>query len=443
MERRCEYEGSYNDIVERNKFKEVKDMMSEPRVKERERLAWCYSFKASKLWFTSLHSEKSGSKHTEREYSRGLKAFCDWIEKTPDQLIAERKAELKNEETERNAENKLSEFCVMLENKHTVTRSTIATKFFAPVKSFYSYNYVPLKLRTPKHTTQEREPHTVEQIRALMKIVDVRERAFMMLLKDSGMSREDAVTLRYGDIKAEYEAGKEVIHIKAVRQKESIEYDTFIGKNAIESLKAYLEYRQRRGETITDSTPIISQLNGKALTPESFSMIFDRLSDKAGFKTSPHRFRKFFESHLGLSAPSILVKSWMGHSLGVEGHYFMPPLEKQREKYAECYHEIDLSEKPTLSELKVKQMIALETLKQTVPSERYAELEKLVLQTQSTKELDDLGSNVRSGKIQLEPVGHEDCQFVITESELENYIARGFRFLAVLPSGKVVVSNET
>ena len=417
-------------------------MTMKERVIERDRALWCHSFKASKLWLTAIQTDKRGSKHTEREYCRGLKAFCDWIGKTPDQLIAERKAELKDSETEMDAENKLREFCAVLENKKTVTRTTIATKYHAPVKSFYSYNNVPLKLRTPKHTTREREPHTVEQIKALMKIVDVRERAFIMLLKDSGMSREDAVMLRYGDIKAEYEAGKEVIHLKVVRQKESIEYDTFIGKNAIESLKAYLEYRQRRGETITDNTPIIATLKGKALTPENFSTIFDRLSDKAGFKTSPHRFRKYFESHLGLSAPSFLVKSWMGHSLGVEGHYFMPPLEKQREKYAESYKEIDISEKPTLSELKVKQMIALEQLKQTIPSERYAELEKLVLQTQSTKELDDLGSKIRSGKIQLEHIKREDCQFLIAENELENYIARGFRFVAVLPSGKILVSNE-
>jgi integrase/recombinase XerD len=433
-------------------------MMSEPRVKESERRTWCYSFKASKLWLTAIQTDKSGSKHTEREYCRGLKAFCDWIGKTPDQLITERKAELKDAETEMDTENKLREFCAVLENKKTVTRTTIATKYHAPVKSFYSYNNVPLKLRTPKHTTREREPHTIEQIKALMKIVDVRERAFIMLLKDSGMSREDAVMLRYGDIKAEYEAGKEVIHLKVVRQKESIEYDTFIGKNAIESIKAYLEFRQRPRtitriekdekitetitEKITEDTPIIATLHGKALTPENFSTIFDRLSDKAGFKTSPHRFRKFFESHLGLSAPSMLVKKWMGHSLGVETAYFKPSIEEQRQKYIESYREIDLSEKQTLSELKVKQMIALEQLKQTVTSEKYAELEKLVLQTQSTKELDDLGSNIRSGKIQLEPIKREDCQFLINENELENYIARGFRFVAVLPSGKLLVSNE-
>ena len=357
-------------------------------------------------------------------------------------MIAERKAELKDSETEMNAENKLREFCAVLENKKTVTRTTIATKYHAPVKSFYNYNNVPLKLKTPKHTVRERSPHTIEEIKTLMNIADVRERAFIMLLKDCGMSREDVITLRYRDIKTEYEAGKEVIHLKVVRQKESIEYDTFIGKNAIESLKAYLKYRQQKGEKITDNTTIMATRNGQPLTPENLSAIFDRLSDECGFKTSPHRFRKYFESHLALSAPSILVKYWLGHSLGVEKSYFMPPLEKQREKYAESYKEIDISEKPTLSELKVQQMIRLEELKKYVPQERHAELEKVVFRTQSTQQLNDTANNIISGKIQLESIKREDCQFLISENELENYITRGFRFVAVMPSGKILVSNE-
>lgn len=408
--------------------------------RERDRNIWCYSFKASKLWLTAIQTDKSGSKHTEREYCRGLKAFCDWIGKTPDQLIMERKAELKDSETEMNAENKLREFCAILENKKTVTRTTIATKYHAPVKSFYSYNNVPLKLKTPKHTTREREPHTIEQIKALMKIGDVRERAFMMLLKDSGMSREDAVMLRYKDIKAEYETGAQVIHLKVVRQKESIEYDTFIGKNAIESIKAYLEYRQNRGEKITDDTPLIATLNGQAVTPENVSAIFERLSHSAGFKTSPHRFRKYFESHLALSAPSILVKYWLGHSLGVEKAYFMPPLEKQREEYAESYKEIDISEQPSELEREKQQMRNMGVM-MGLSKEKMARLEELMLIAKSTTEVRNIPEQLRREKI--EPIKREDCQFLINENELENYIARGFRFVAVLASGKILVSNET
>ena len=426
-------------------------MKSEPRMIERDRREWCFSFKASKLWLTAVQTDKSGSKHTEREYCRGLKAFCAWVGKNPDQLIMERKTELKCEDTEMDAENKLREFCAALENKGTVSRSTIACKYHAPVKSFYNYNNVPLKLRTPKHATIEREPHTVEQIKALMNIANMRERVFIMLLKDSGMSREDAVTVKYGDIKAEYEAEKEIIHIKAMRQKELIQYDTFIGKNAIDTIKTYLEYRKRKGETITDNTPLIATLDGQGLSPENLSQLFDRLSAKVGFKTSPHRFRKFFESHLGLSAPSILVKYWMGHALGVEKSYFIPPIEKQREKYAESYKELDMSEKPSLFEQRAQQIKDMVKLMYPNQPEKLQLTDLLITKAQTEtnpmQALDRLPEHLQHAKLDKVKLAgkcedDQNCQHVVNESELEEYMKQGFRFVAVLPSGKILVSNE-
>jgi site-specific recombinase XerD len=409
---------------------------------------WCESFKSSKLWLTAVQADKSGSVHTRKSYCKGLKTFSDWVGKNPDQLIAERRIELKNEETEMNAENKLREFCVYLETKEHKSKTTVVCKYHAVVKSFYSYNNVPLRLKTPRHAMKEREPHTVEQLKALMQVADVRERAFMMLLKDSGMSREDIAILKYGDIQSEYEENKEVIHFKVIRQKESVQYDTFIGKNAIEALKAYLNYRQRRGEKITRESPLMATLDGKPMTDTNLSQIFMRLSEKVGFATSPHRFRKFFESHMGLAAPSIVVKYWMGHSLGVEKHYFIPPLEKQREKYAEGYKEIDLFR---------TEINAIELRKQSIKDnarflldngqitqEHYERMINPLALCNSMEDIDQHLENITSyGR----PTKDKDCrngncQKIVEEKELSSYIEQGWKFVSVLPSGKVVITNE-
>jgi len=352
---------------------------------------WCEGFKASRVWLTAITSDKSGSSHTLLAYCKGLKSFCDWIGKNPDELIAERKAELKSEGKEMNAENKLREFCVMLEKEKNLSKSTVVFKYHAVVKSFYSYNNMPLKLKTPKYVSREREPHTVEQIKDLMNVADVRERAFMMLLKDSGISREDIVTLKYGDIQNEYESNKDVIHIRLVRGKEQIEYDTFIGRNAIEHLRAYLDYRQRKGEKITKDSPLLAELNGRPLSANNLSQIFTRLSEKIGFMTSPHRFRKFFESHMGLSAPSILVKSWMGHALGVEKSYFIPPVEKQREKYAEGYKELDLL-KTEISEIERRKQMIVDQILLLKPDVDREALANFLAKVKSNTELDDVTS---------------------------------------------------
>lgn len=421
-------------IGERNKLKEVKDMVE---MTEKERIAWCFKFESGKRWLTAISVDKSGSKHTQREYARALKRFCEWVGKNPDQLIAERKEQLKNPETENLAEDKLREFCATLKT----SRTTLATKYHAPIKSFYAHNNQPLTLPTPKHTTKERSPHTTEQIKTLMSIADPRERAIMMLLKDSGISREDIVVLKYGDIQNEFETDKDVIHIRLVRQKEQIEYDTFIGKNAIEVLKAYLQNRKAKGEQITKDSPLIATVSDKAMKPEVLSTIFVRLSKKAGFLTSPHRFRKYFESHMGLSAPSILVKYWMGHSLGVEKSYFLPPLEKQREAYAQAYKEIDISEKP-MNKIEMYKQQTLISAKQWMQPEQYQLFELEVLKANTIEFVDECVRNAREKLNHIQRNGGYSKQLIIDEPLLQNYLEQGFKYLATLPSGKILISNE-
>jgi len=418
---------------------------------EKNRNEWYKQFKTSLLWLTAVTADKTGSDHTILAYCKGLKTYCDWIGKNPDELIAERKAELKNEDTEMNAENKLRAFCVMLEKEKKLAKSTVVSKHHAVVKSFYSYNNLPLRLKTPRYASKECMPHTVEEIKALMNVADVRERAIMMVLKDSGISREDVVKLTYGNIQSEYEAKQDVIHVRLVRQKEQIEYDTFIGKNAIEYLKTYLDYRQRKGETITKNTPLLALLNGKPMSAGDLSAIFVRLGEKVGFKSSPHRFRKFFESHMGLSAESLLVKKWMGHALGVESNYFIPPIDKQRVKYAEGYKELDLYRTET-SEVDVRRKSLFDQIMLFKPDTDSNALTNLLAKYTTHKQLDEFRDNISKKGIENVMVyvrtkkdkdcKNDNCQKIITEEELAQYLAESWKVVTALPSGKLVITNE-
>jgi len=414
------------------------------RISEKERIAWCYSFKASKRWFNTLKFQGVGSKHTLREYSRAIYTFCQWIGKNPDQLITERKQELKDTETEKNTEQKVTDFCLMLEHERNTTKTTLVTKYFAPIKSFYKHNDLPLKLRTPKHIMRRREPHSTEEIKKLMMIANVREKAIIMILKDSGMSREDVVKLTYSDIKNEIETEQQAIHIRAIRQKQAIQYDTFIGNNAIDHLKSYIDYRKRMGEQINDDSPLLATLSGKPLTPENLSLIFIRLGKKAGFKTSPHRLRKYFESHLGLSCPSMLVNYWLGHSLGVESSYFLPPIEKQRQKYAEVYKEIDVLKTAESDFDRRKQ-----SLKDMVRFLPFSESDKTAIITAidhatTIKELNGIVKQKKYGMgLVLAPPKKktDDCQKLIDPQELDAHLKEGWKYISEI-NGKIVVEKN-
>lgn len=413
---------------------------------EADKVAWAYSFNSSKRWLTAIKVDKTGSKYTEESYAAALFKFCGWMQKNPDELITLREQEIRNRKTAKNTEEKLRDFCVMLEEEGK-GKTTQVTKYHAPVKSFYKYHEVPLKMPTPKYATQPLQPHTAEQIKKLMQVADVRERAIIMFLKDSGMSREDVIKLTYGNIQDEYEHNKEIIHIQLIRQKGSVAYDTFIGKEATEHLRTYLEYRMRKGEVFTKETRLIASLGGKPMGVQNLSMIFARLSEKVGFDSSPHRLRKFFESCLGLAAPSICVKYWMGHALGIEGKYFLPPLEKQREHYSTAYHEIEIFRTEVSDVEKRKQTIrdqvALMVASRTLTQEA---ADGIINNLKNYKKMEELEhgfkNDMRFFRTKDKDCANGNCQKLILESELETFMQKGWKFVATLPSGKILVTNE-
>lgn len=416
------------------------------KISRKERVEWAYGFKASKTWLVAVKADKGGSEYTQSSYAATLFDFCEWLKKTPDQLITERKAELKSEDAQ-TTENTVREFDTMLEeekedekgNKYKVTRTTIA-KHCAHLLSFYKYNGFPLKLKVPKHTMHVREPHTVEELKTLIQFADPRERAILLVIKDSGISREDVVKLKYGDIQQEFESGKDFIRVHLTRQKEQVEYDTFLGPNAVQALKIYLQERKSKDETINPDSPLLANIHGKPLTPLALSMTFVRLSVQTGFNTSPHRLRKYFESHMGLSAPSIMVKYWLGHSLGAEKSYFMPSIEDQRRKYAEAYKELDIyrSEVNVLEQRKQQMRDTLELMRASgqITQEKIDGIVNIMARAKTPEELEDVFRERKDCN------NGQNCQKIIEEPELSSYMEKGWKFISALPSGKIVISNE-
>lgn len=98
------------------------------------------------------------------------------------------------------------------------------------------------------------KPITIEELKRLDTIASIQQKWIIRGLKDSGMGREDFIELTYGDIKRDFERRNKFIHLDVIRRKEQVKYETFLGPNAVEVLRIYLDIRRKRGETITDKT---------------------------------------------------------------------------------------------------------------------------------------------------------------------------------------------
>ena len=405
-----------------------------------------------KRWLGGVHAYHTGSSETRKNYLKWFKRFIDWLGKTPDQLIEERKQQLKSEDetVKRKAEETLQDFCNWLEQEKGLSRNT-SKLYHDAVRSFYRYNYATLQVRTPRRVAVKGvEPHSHEEIRRLYDISGTRDRAVLLCLAESGISRSDFVKLTYAHVKQDYEKESETIHISMVRGKEQINYSTFFGINATKALKAYIEMRKRKGEKISDNSPLFpSKKTSDFLSPISLNLIFKRLTRKSGIQSSPHRLRKFFESNLATKVPSLLVKHWMGHSLGVEKHYFKPSIEEQRKAYLEGYEKIDVlgtTKKPSEESIELQLASMITQMRGKPESEKRDMLANfLKLLTPKTREAVQTKMKSYGIDVILAPPEkqekEEDCQKVIEESQLEEYLAKGYRFVSVLPSGKVVVED--
>jgi integrase len=342
-----------------------------------KRLAWINSFESGKRWFETVMGSGTGSEHTLRNYARTFYDFNAWLKKNPDELIAERKTDLKSEDetVKRKFEETVRRYRIYLQKERKVrTRSAITA-----ILSFFKANYVELKLKIASDDYTPYKPAALDQIRNADLSTSLHNRLIIRFLLDTGMSREDAVEVTYGDIKDEFEKGLQFIRLQVKRRKENVQYATFIGSNFLTVFKQYKVLLQNKGVKITDKTPLLSGLQGQKYSPQLLTTLLSQLSHKVGFTISPHRIRKTFETLLSMQkVHPLTLKYWMGHKIGsdVDSRYILPNAEEQRKMYAEAYKAINLETQASVEERLKK----IEELSRTLTPEQKAAMREWNIQ---------------------------------------------------------------
>jgi len=381
-------------------------------------------------------------------YTRGVLLFKQFLGRELDDVVEEYKKDAQADlyKAFEKWEEIFDDFSLWLEKQGW--RGFTPLPYFQGAKNLINAN-VPksarLQVKMRHKGSRKIPPITIEDLRRIRKITDERESAFIDLLKDSGISRDDAIEMNYGHVKKAVEdPAAQYVPIRMYRSKEDVEYVTWIGLNAVESLRLFFDIRKRRGETITDKTPIFASNNKpyEQLNKRSLSQLLTRLRDRTGIAISTHRLRKFFETYVAAGGVHpATAKYWMGHQLAgtdVESRYIIPPENLQRDMYEKAYPYIDLREES--EEMIVSEALArLETM-----SPRQAELFFKEIEVKFGAKLVKRVKKEYVPKTSIANGGVAygvQCQRVVAESELPQLLAEGWRVAAVLPSGKIVVEN--
>ncbi|WP_309492729.1 tyrosine-type recombinase/integrase [Candidatus Hecatella orcuttiae] len=284
---------------------------------------------AVERWFERLAGEHSGSPNTRRAYGLWLRRFCGFVKMSPDELVERRRRELeaKDEAVRRRMEERLTAWFNHLQRREGLRRSSAAFAH-AAVRSFFTANYLPLKVKAPQSWTEtaSRVPSR-EELRAMCDLADPRGRAYVLCQAQSGLSEADLLALTYGAVKTELEAGKRPVYLRLRRQKTQGWFETFLGRDACSALQAYF------------------QEDGKPSAEERVFPISDRtarrlvtgLAAEAGVdgQITCHSLRKWFNTMAKLAGVNeAVVEYMMGHSLGrLRVAYFIPPRPELERAY--------------------------------------------------------------------------------------------------------------
>ncbi len=314
----------------------------------------------------------SSSEHTLRTYVHGVAQFCRWAGRAPDELICECKTSDGLPDQKKLAEHaKLLDDYVGSLQADGLAPLTIAN-YVKAIKSLYRANGLELRLlyRLKRTIKNEDRAPTPEELQRMIDLGNLRDKAIVSMLALGGFRIGTLARLKYRHVRGDLERGMVPVqvHVEAdITKGKYHSYDTFLGKEAAEYLKAYLDLR-RRGtlrehrtssghilrvgippEQITDESPLIRadrDIKVRSVTPRVIYHVINSLYRRAGlvsrrgsgrtrYQLWAHSIRKYFRTQLAaLGMPTDYIEYMMGHRISTYHDIRMKGIEFLRNVYA-------------------------------------------------------------------------------------------------------------
>lgn len=153
-------------------------------------------------------------------------------------------------------------------------------------------NYMPalVKFEMPKLSKKRLPVLTAEQLKQVMKVCNVRDKAIILFMVDSGLRRQETVNLNWGDVNIQ----TGLVHVR--QGKGQKDRSAVIGAT---TRRALLAYKRSKYKTIGepgyyDQRPLFLSRTGERFTGPGLLRVFQRLSKQTGIRVTPHAMRRTF-----------------------------------------------------------------------------------------------------------------------------------------------------
>jgi integrase len=209
------------------------------------------------------------------------------------------------------------------------------------------------KLKMPRGTVRvDRLPTLAEVQKLILASRSPRMRLLIQLLLQTGMRVSEALSLRVADI--DFDA--KVIRIRGAATKTKRAREVPLIPELEAAIKEYLDRRKVDSVWLFPNLRDPSQPVSRGKIMRNFFNLLQRYHlaprdpSGRGYQIHFHVFRKWYKTMLERAGVNrLLIERWMGHTIGVQGVYFLPTPEdeaREREKAAEALRIFGKTEEP-------------------------------------------------------------------------------------------------
>lgn len=343
-------------------------------------------YKTVDLWI----KKASGSEVTTRVYLNKFQKFLVKYDINPDEVIAKWK-EVRYDWKERQKfldfwSELIEEYFTTLEEFSPLGKRASIT----PILSFFQHHKIKLDLEINNKVFVKYKTRDIskEEIRRILSHVGIREKAFYLMMLESGLRPRTLVKLRYANIKEDFENSRVPMKIDVPAQiaKDRVgNRFSFVGTDAFDALKEYLSSRLPLDDNDLLFVSRKGELKNSYLSPETFSKIFSNVVLKlnlekrreAGKPKSLRMYtlRKYFRNNINVEFG--YREFWLGHKFGTDEHYITRNIEKHREIYQQAYKNVRIY---------ADQNLAIEDLRQKYEDSK-RKIEKLAKQIEDQQKV--------------------------------------------------------
>jgi integrase len=303
---------------------------------------------------------------------RLIKLYCRWRGLDPKDLIEEAKRV-----GVKKTELKVKEFYDWLRTDYVIPEKggrrkgekglapRSASRIIEDVRVFYKENDIPignLHLPTPRKLKENfRKFLSAQDVKRLVDVCErLRDKAIILCAFQGGLGMKELITLNYGDVAEGLDKGEIPITLHLIREKEGIEYYTFLGEDAVDTLRCYIKLRKKGSryldpeEIKKDSPLFISESNRRRKErvrayESGINRAIQAVAIKAGMITEEekrrtintagiHALRASFSTILrDQGVPPDYVEEMLGHRLPYDGAYMRPTVNRIKEAYLKAY----------------------------------------------------------------------------------------------------------